>query len=116
MNAEKRLTTRKDKVQELKRALYLAAKKSPARRFHALYDKVYRADILEQAWKQVRANAGSPGIDKQTIEHIVSEYGEERFLEETIELMKSGEYRAKPVRRVEIPKGNGKKRPLGIPK
>lgn len=115
MNAEERLTTQEDKVQKLQRTLYFAAKESPTRRFHALYDKVYRKDIMEQAWKQVKANAGSPGIDKQTIEHIVNEYGEERFVEETADMVRSGEYRAKPVRRHEIPKGDGKMRPLGIP-
>ena len=115
MNADQRLTTPKNKVQELQRVLYSAAKESPKRRFHALYDKVYRKDIMEEAWKRVKANAGSPGIDKLTIDHIVSEYGEGRFKEETAEMLRSGEYRAKPVRRQEIPKGDGKMRPLGIP-
>lgn len=115
MNANQRLTTRKENVQELQRTLYLAAKKSPGRRFHALYDKVYRKDFMEEAWKRVKANAGSPGIDKLSIEHIVQEYGEARFVEETAEMVRNGEYRAKPVRRQEIPKGDGKTRPLGIP-
>lgn len=115
MNAEQRLTTPKEKVQKLQRTLYLAAKESPKRRFHALYDKVCRQDFMEEAWKRVKANAGSPGVDKQSIEHIVTEYGEVRFVEETVEMVRSGEYRAKPVRRQEIPKGDGKMRPLGIP-
>ncbi|MBD2866643.1 group II intron reverse transcriptase/maturase, partial [Paenibacillus sp. IB182363] len=115
MNADQRLTTPKNKVQELQRVLYTAAKENPKRRFHALYDKVYRKDIMEEAWKRVKTNAGSPGIDKLTIDHIVSEYGEGRFKEETAEMLRSGEYRAKPVRRQEIPKGDGKMRPLGIP-
>lgn len=115
VNAKEWLTTRKEKVQELQRVLYLAAKENPKRRFHALYDKVHRKDVMEEAWKQVKANAGSPGVDKLTIEHIVTKYGEERFVEETIEMVRSGVYRAKPVRRQEIPKGDGKMRPLGIP-
>lgn len=115
MNAEGRLMTPKEKVQKLQRTLYLAAKENPKRRFHALYDKVYRQDIMEEAWKRVKINGGSPGIDKQSIEYIVKIYGEERFVEETAEMVRSGEYRAKPVRRQEIPKGDGKMRPLGIP-
>ncbi|MBD2872995.1 reverse transcriptase domain-containing protein, partial [Paenibacillus arenilitoris] len=116
MNAETRLTTQKDhKVQQLQRALYLGAKESPSRRFHALYDKVYRKDVLEEAWRRVRANGGSPGVDKLTIDHIVTVYGEARFVEETAEQVRSGEYRPAPVRRKDIPKGDGKTRPLGIP-
>lgn len=115
VNAKQKANNTKDKVQQLQRALYLAAKENPKRRFHALYDKVYRKDVMERAWKQVKANAGSPGIDKMTIDHIVKVYGEERFVEETAEMVRSGEYRAKPVKRQEIPKGDGKMRPLGIP-
>ena len=63
-------TTEQDGVRELQRALYRAAKADPARRFHALYDKLYRRDVLERAWGQVRANKGAPGIDRITIAQI----------------------------------------------
>src|SRR5690606_15194255 len=95
--------------------LYLAAKEKPTRRFHALYDKIHRNDIMTYAWKQVKANKGSAGIDKMTIEHITHEYGEKRFITETCGQLKNGTYRPSPVRRVDIPKGDGKTRPLGIP-
>ncbi|WP_303803019.1 TetR family transcriptional regulator [Alicyclobacillus macrosporangiidus] len=68
----------KDKVRELQRTLYLAAKASPKRRFHALYDKVCRPDVLWEAWKRVKVNQGSAGVDGVNIRHIVQEYGEER--------------------------------------
>jgi hypothetical protein len=60
----------RDKVRRLQNTLYLAAKRSPNRRFHALYDKVYRIDVLERAWQQVKANQGSPGVDAQTVQAI----------------------------------------------
>jgi len=62
--------THQDKVRELQRTLYFAAKENPQRRFHALYDKVYRRDILERAWKSVRTNRGAPGVDRESIEDI----------------------------------------------
>ena len=68
-------TTRQDKVRELQRTLYRAAKADPGRRFHALYDKVYRRDVLEHAWELVRANKGAAGIDRQTIADINPECG-----------------------------------------
>lgn len=105
----------KVKVQELQRTLYLAAKENPKRRFHALFDKLYRKDIMQTAWKQVKANGGSAGIDRMTINYIIEEYGERRLLDETIEMLKEGTYRPQPVRRQDIPKGDGKMRPLGIP-
>lgn len=103
-----------DKVQELQRKLYLSAKKSSNRRFHILYDKIYREDILQKAWKQVKTKGGSAGVDKISIEEIET-YGVNRFLEEIKEDLLEGAYKATPVRRVEIAKENGKIRPLGIP-
>lgn len=112
MNAKANNTI--DKVRELQRKLYLSAKVSKKRKFHALYDKVYRKDILEKAWKQVKGNKGKGGIDKISIEDIIT-YGEDKFLKEIQEELKENRYRAKPVKRVYIPKKDGSKRPLGIP-
>jgi retron-type reverse transcriptase len=105
----------KEKARQLQRTLYLAAKEKPDRRFHALYDKICRDDIMTHAWKQVKANKGSAGIDEMTIAFIMEEYGEKRFITETCGQLKNGTYRPAPVRRVDIPKGEGKTRPLGIP-
>lgn len=115
MNAVKPANYTKAKVQQLQNTLYLAAKAGPKRRFHALYDKVYREDILQEAWKRVKANGGSAGIDRITIQYIVQEYGEEQLIQETRELLVNGKYRPSPVRRKDIPKPDGKMRPLGIP-
>ncbi len=104
-----------DKVQRLQRALNQATKKSPTRRFHALYDKLFRWDILERAWRQVRANQGCGGVDGATIEHIEREGGVEPFLKQLQEELRTGRYQPMPVRRVEIPKPTGATRPLGIP-
>jgi RNA-directed DNA polymerase len=105
----------KVKVRELQRTLYLASKANPKRRFHAVYDKMYREDVLRMAWIRVKANGGSAGVDQESIDDIVKEYGEERMLQECQTVLKSKTYRASPVRRHEIPKGDGKMRPLGIP-
>lgn len=113
MNAPKANNTG-DKARELQRALYRAAKASSSRRFHALYDKVYREDILRRAWGEVKANAGAAGIDGQTIEGIEEE-GVEGFLAKLAEELREGRYRPQPVRRVLIPKADGRRRPLGIP-
>lgn len=113
MNAE-RLTTPNDKARKLQRALYLAAKKQPKRRFHALYDKVYRMDILREAWRRVKANRGAAGIDGATLQAI-EEQGVEGFLQGIQADLQAGRYRSQPVRRVYIPKPDGRKRPLGIP-
>ena len=104
-----------DKVRSLQRALNQAAKRSPTRRFHALYDKVFRWDVLERAWRKVRANRGSGGVDGETIEHIEREVGIEPFLRQLQEELRAGRYRPQPVRRVRIPKPTGGTRPLGIP-
>lgn len=105
----------KAKVRQLQTTLYLASKANTKRRFHALYDKVYRRDVLQMAWVRVKANGGSAGIDQETIDYIVQEYGEDKFMEECRTDLVQKTYRAKPVRRHEIPKGDGKFRPLGIP-
>lgn len=115
MNAVKPANYAKAKARQLQNALYLAAKGNPRRRFHALYDKVYRGDILWEAWKRVKANGGSGGVDGVTIEYIVKEYGEERLVSEIQNALRNGKYHPQPARRKEIPKQDGKMRPLGIP-
>ena len=104
----------KEKVRQLQNKLYLTAKKCGSRRFHALYDKVYRDDVLYEAWKRVKANKGSNGVDGITIEDIEAK-GVKRYLTGLQSELKSGTYRPLPVRRVLIPKPDGSQRPLGIP-
>jgi RNA-directed DNA polymerase len=103
-----------DKVRQLQRRLWVAAKRSPGRRFHALYDRIGRRDVLQEAWKRVRRNRGSAGLDAQTIADV-EQYGVERFLEELGLALQAGTYRPQAVLRRYIPKSDGKKRPLGIP-
>jgi RNA-directed DNA polymerase len=103
-----------DKVRQLRRQLYVAAKRSPGRRFHALYDRIYRSDVLWEAWRRVRRNKGSAGVDAQTLAEVES-YGVDRFLEEIATELRAGRYRPRAVLRRYIPKADGKKRPLGIP-
>jgi len=99
----------------LQHALYRAAKADPGRRFHALYDKVHRKDVLERAWGQVRRNNGAPGIDQITLSDV-EEYGVDRLLDELAAELKDGAYRPLPARRVSIPKpGTDERRPLSIP-
>ncbi len=108
-------TTKQDRVRELQRALYRAAKADPKRRFHALYDKVYRRDVLERAWELVRANRGAAGIDRTTITDV-EQYGVDRLLDELAADLKDGRWRPLPARRVFIPKpGRRELRPLSIP-
>jgi RNA-directed DNA polymerase len=107
------LTTRMS-VQKLQTALHDKAKESPERRFHALYDKVYRRDILAFAYQGCKANGGAAGVDGQSFEGI-EEYGVERWLDELAKELRSRIYQPNPVRRVYIPKSDGKRRPLGVP-
>jgi RNA-directed DNA polymerase len=109
-------TAKQDKVRELQRTLYRAAKADPGRRFHALYDKVYRSDVLERAWESVRANKGAAGIDRQTIADV-EEYGIAKLLDELAADLKDGSYRPLAARRVFIPKPGRptEQRPLSIP-
>ncbi len=104
----------REKVRQLQRQLWAAAKRAPGRRFHALYDQMCRADILHEAWRRVRRNRGAAGIDHLSIQDV-EQYGVERFLQELGEVLRAGEYGAQVVRRAYIPKADGGKRPLGIP-
>jgi RNA-directed DNA polymerase len=101
-------------VQKLQTTLHAKAKESPNLRFHALYDKVYRRDVLTHAYERCQANGGAAGVDDQTFEDI-EKYGVERWLDELTQELKSRTYQPQPVRRVYIPKPDGKQRPLGIP-
>jgi RNA-directed DNA polymerase len=104
-----------DKVRRLQNRLWAAAKQSEGRRFHALYDRIYRSDVLWEAWERVRANRGAAGVDAITIAAVEDDYGVERLLTELQVTLRAGNYHPAPVRRVEIPKPDGTKRPLGIP-
>jgi len=110
----KRPITPQVQSRELQRKLYLAAKRHRNRRFHALYDRIFRSDILRQAWEEVRRNGGSAGQDGVTLEDVERE-GVEQFLGQIEQDLKAGTYRPKPVLRVYIPKADGRQRPLGIP-
>jgi group II intron reverse transcriptase/maturase len=101
-------------VQKLQTALHAKAKESPSFRFYALYDKVYREDVLTFAYARCKANSGAAGVDDQSFEDIEA-YGAKRWLDELTQSLKSRSYQPKPVRRVYIPKPDGKQRPLGIP-
>ena len=103
-----------DKVRELQRTLWRAAKQHRGRRFHALYDRIYRGDVLWEAWRRVRAKQGAAGVDGETIAAI-EQHGVAAFLEELQVDLKPGRYRPAPVERRYIPKADGRRRPLGIP-
>jgi retron-type reverse transcriptase len=102
------------KVQKLQAALHAKAKGSPSCRFYALYDKVYRADVLEEASERCRKNGGAAGVDGQTFENI-EHYGVQKWLGELAHELGDQRYRPHAVRRVYMPKPDGKQRPLGIP-
>lgn len=102
------------RVSELQQSLYRAAKADSARRFHSLYDKVCREDVLREAWDRVRENGGAAGADGKTIEDIERE-GVDAFLTGVAKELRGKTYRPLPLRRVWIPKPNGKRRGLGIP-
>ncbi len=102
------------KVEKLQAALHAKAKRSPSFRFYALYDKLYRKDVLWQAYQQCRRNGGSPGVDGTTFDDIEA-HGVMKWLDELAEELRTKQYRPQAVRRVYIPKPNGQQRPLGIP-
>ena len=103
------------KVRRLQRRLWAAAKQSEERRFHALYDRIYRGDVLWEAWYRVCKNRGAAGVDRITLAYVQEQYGVERFLAELQADLRAGTYRPAPARRVDIPKPQGGTRPLGIP-
>jgi RNA-directed DNA polymerase len=101
-------------VRQLQRALYRKAKQDQAVKFYSLYDKVYREDVLWEAWRQVKANKGAPGVDGESIEAIVSSRQEGAMIGRVQERLRAKTYQFQPVRRVDIPKPKGGTRPLGI--
>jgi RNA-directed DNA polymerase len=102
-------------VRQLQRRLWAAAKQSPERRFHALYDRICRDDVLWEAWHRVKENRGAAGVDRVTLAYVQDVYGVQRLLAELQRDLREGTYRPAPARRVDIPKPDGSKRPLGIP-
>ena len=101
-------------VQKLQAALHAKAKGDSKYRFYTLYDKVHRGDVLWMAWRRCRNNGGVPGVDGQTFADIEA-YGVSKWLEELAEALRTKTYQPQAVRRVYIPKPDGKQRPLGIP-
>ena len=103
-----------DKVRQLRRRLYASAKRSRGRRFHALYDRICRSDVLAEAWKLVKSNRGAAGVDGETLS-MIEQGGVEEFLLGVQQRLRSGRYWPQPVKRQYIPKPDGTQRPLGIP-
>ena len=101
-------------VRKLQRALYRASKQDKKRRFYSLYDKIWRVDVLWEAWRQVKANKGAPGVDGMAIEWIINTGYEEEMIHKLHEILRAQHYQFAPVRVVEIPKPKGGTRPLGI--
>src|SRR3972149_1263373 len=107
-------TTRNVKVRALQRKLYILSKRERSYRFYSLYDKVYRMDVLMEAYGQCRANKGKPGVDGVTFDDI-ERLGLQSWLEDISEVLRNRAYKPQPVKRVNIPKPDGGIRPLGIP-
>jgi len=103
-----------DNVRQSRRRLWVAAKRSPERRFHALMDRIWRRDVLQEAWRRVKKNRGAAGVDATTLADV-EQYGVERLLDELGAALRAGTYRPQPVLRRYIPKADGRSRPLGIP-
>lgn len=103
-----------DKVRQLQRRLFVTAKRSRTRRFHALFDRICRGDVLAEAWERVKANNGAAGIDGETL-WMIEQGGVETFLQDIQRRLQTGRYWPQPVRRQYIPKPDGTQRPLGIP-
>ncbi|MFC1612076.1 hypothetical protein ACFL6C_14025 [Myxococcota bacterium] len=105
-----------ERLSRLRRKLYQKAKREPKFRFYALYDRIYRKDVLSAAWEQVRRNRGSAGVDGVTIDQIVNvEGGADVLIAELHEELRMKTYKPRAVKRVSIPKPDGRERPLGIP-
>jgi group II intron reverse transcriptase/maturase len=103
-----------DKVRQLQRRLWSTAKRQPGRRFHALLDRIYRRDVLWEAWRRIRKNHGAAGIDAMTLADV-EQHGVEAFLADLGDQLRAGTYRPCAVKRRYIPKADGRQRPLGIP-
>jgi len=114
VTAQKATPTPKKRVRELRERLCLSAKEQPQRRYGNLYDKIWRPDILREAWRLVAVNRGAAGVDGESIQWI-KEYGVDKFLEELGGELRLGDHRPDNILRVYIPKGDGRMRPLGIP-
>ena len=103
-----------DKARQLRHELYVAAKRDGTRRFHALYDRICRGDVLAEAWEGVKANKGAAGVDGETLS-MIEQGGVHEFLRDLQQRLRTGRYWPQPVRRQYIAKSDGTKRPLGIP-